>query len=507
MYQKSKKTFLKHIDFIVIDYVVIAFSFILTYAMRFGWEMTYDTFVQLRTDNMYQSYLQVLLVVNLIVIVVTNPYSDILKRNMFQEIKKIIQYNIYLLLGSIIALYSMMAVEQYSRLLIFGYVIYSSGFMTIYRLFYKRFLRKKINEAEGKNNLLLVTSYAQIKNIMNRLYKSEINSVNLIGIILTETKEEKENFLAAYGEAAVTELLRAKPDKAMQRAEEAEAIPIVGTIEDLYEYVRTNVVDEVLICADNTKAQKIAMNLYDMGTTVHINVNNLIQMPHAILNAINGVPVITASMQYVTTGQLAIKRAMDVFFGLFGSLITIIVTLFVAPAILLADGRPVFFRQERVGRNGRLFRIWKFRSMYNDAEAKKADLLEQNKMDGGMFKMDDDPRIIGAGKKFSIGRFLRESSIDELPQFFNILAGSMSLVGTRPPLPGETSMYANNHKVRLAVKPGLTGMWQVSGRSDITDFEEVVRLDKEYIENFSLGLDIKIIAKTFTVVLGRKGSV
>ena len=136
-----------------------------------------------------------------------------------------------------------------------------------------------------------------------------------------------------------------------------------------------------------------------------------------------------------------------------------------------------------------------------DAEERKKELMDQNKMDGLMFKMDDDPRVM------PIGKFIRRVSIDELPQSINILKGEMSLVGTRPPTVDEYEQYELHHKSRLAAKPGLTGMWQVSGRSDITDFEEVVKLDTEYISNFSLGLYMKILFKTVKVVLIRKGSV
>ena len=139
--------------------------------------------------------------------------------------------------------------------------------------------------------------------------------------------------------------------------------------------------------------------------------------------------------------------------------------------------------------------------MYMDAEERKKELMVQNKMDGLMFKMDNDPRIM------PIGKFIRRISIDELPQSINILKGDMSLVGTRPPSVDEYDQYELHHKRRLAAKPGLTGMWQVSGRSDITDFEEVVKLDTEYISNFSLGLYLKILFKTVAVVLGKKGSV
>ena len=157
--------------------------------------------------------------------------------------------------------------------------------------------------------------------------------------------------------------------------------------------------------------------------------------------------------------------------------------------------------------------MYKFRSMYIDAEARKAELMKENKLgDGKMFKMDFDPRVIGnkvlpdGSHKTGVGDFIRRTSLDEFPQFFNVLKGDMSIVGTRPPLISETNLYEPRHKARLAIKPGITGMWQVSGRSDITDFEEVVRLDKEYIENWDIGLDIKILLKTVMVVAKKDGS-
>ena len=151
--------------------------------------------------------------------------------------------------------------------------------------------------------------------------------------------------------------------------------------------------------------------------------------------------------------------------------------------------------------------------MYMDAEERKAELMKENKLgDGKMFKMDFDPRVIGnkvlpdGTHKTGVGDFIRRTSLDEFPQFFNVLKGDMSIVGTRPPLISETNLYEPRHKARLAIKPGITGMWQVSGRSDITDFEEVVRLDKEYIENWDIGLDIKILLKTVMVVAKKDGS-
>lgn len=138
--------------------------------------------------------------------------------------------------------------------------------------------------------------------------------------------------------------------------------------------------------------------------------------------------------------------------------------------------------------------------MYKDAEERKKALMEQNEMKGAMFKISDDPRIT------KVGKFIRKTSIDELPQFFNVLFGDMSLVGTRPPTVDEFKQYESYHKRRLSMKPGITGMWQVSGRSNIEDFEEVVKLDLEYIDNWSIGLDIKILFKTIAAIFKRKGA-
>ena len=191
-----------------------------------------------------------------------------------------------------------------------------------------------------------------------------------------------------------------------------------------------------------------------------------------------------------------------------------IIFIFVAPAIYISSPGPIFFAQERVGKNGKKFKMYKFRSMYMDAEARKAELMKQNKMsDAKMFKLDFDPRVIGnkvlpdGTRKTGIGDFIRRTSLDEFPQFFNVLKGDMSIVGTRPPLIGEVSEYELHHRARLAIKPGITGMWQVSGRSDITDFEEVVKLDTKYINEWSIGMDLKILFRTVMVVLKKEGSV
>ena len=175
-----------------------------------------------------------------------------------------------------------------------------------------------------------------------------------------------------------------------------------------------------------------------------------------------------------------------------------IAMIFVGPAIMIESPGPIFFKQKRVGKNGRYFEIYKFRSMYMDAEERKKDLMAQNEMSGLMFKMKDDPRIT------KVGKFIRKTSIDELPQFINVLKGDMSLVGTRPPTVAEFKQY-QGHRARLATKPGITGMWQAYGRKTVSDFEEIVKMDLNYIDNWSIMLDIKILFKTVQSVLTTGG--
>ncbi|MDR9404878.1 MAG: sugar transferase, partial [Halothece sp. Uz-M2-17] len=192
------------------------------------------------------------------------------------------------------------------------------------------------------------------------------------------------------------------------------------------------------------------------------------------------------------------KRLIDIIGALVGLSITAILYIFIAPAIYFDDPGPIFFRQTRVGLHGQTFCIWKFRSMVKDAEKHKH--LVTNEAEGYIFKNQNDPRIT------RIGHFLRRTSLDEFPQFLNVLKGEMSLVGTRPPTPDEVSQYLPHHFKRLQVKPGLTGEWQVNGRSMVKDFEEIVNMDLLYQRQWSLGYDLKLIFKTVVVVFTKQGA-
>ena len=271
--------------------------------------------------------------------------------------------------------------------------------------------------------------------------------------------------------------------------------------------------DEVLIVLPEGREipQKVFDAFAEMGITIHVKIADVNEMQgkNQTVERMGNYTVVTTCINMASAGQLVLKRIMDICGGLAGCILTGIIFLFVAPAIYIKSPGPIFFSQYRVGKNGRKFKIYKFRSMYMDAEERKKELMKQNRVsDGLMFKMENDPRVIGSekGPGKGLGNFIRKTSLDEFPQFFNVLKGDMSLVGTRPPTVDEWEKYELHHRARLAIKPGLTGMWQVSGRSEITDFEEVVKLDTKYISEWSFMLDIKILFKTVLIVLGQKGS-
>lgn len=354
-------------------------------------------------------------------------------------------------------------------------------------------------------NLLLnytLRSYLKLVLLVGFKRSSSSNKVMLIttsdkaGDIIRKIRSEYEWVILTNSVAII--------DKDMM-GERIEGIEVEANRDNLLERARLNVVDEVFINLPynyNFDLEEIILEFEKMGIMVHINIdiNPNLKFKEKCVNVFAGHQVITFSTGIFDEKARFLKRLIDILGGLIGSVLAIFLTLIMAPIIRLESKGPIFFSQIRMGKNGRKFRIYKFRSMYMDAEERKKELMAQNEMQGFMFKLTDDPRIT------RVGRFIRKTSLDEFPQFFNVLKGDMSLVGTRPPTLDEFQQYESRHKRRLSLKPGLTGLWQVSGRSDIQDFEEVVRLDLEYIDNWTLKLDVKLILKTVgVVVFGRGG--
>lgn len=285
-----------------------------------------------------------------------------------------------------------------------------------------------------------------------------------------------------------------------------DGIEYIGSVSELEKIIRKYNIDQVYIMQKRERDIVVIQQYIDlciqMGVTCRVVVDIYRRRKSYSYNSSVGTyPVITYHTISLNNWELLVKRIFDIIFSVLAIIITSPVMLLTVVAIKLDSPGPALFKQVRVGKNGRHFKIWKFRSMYVDAEEMKHKLLSQNEVkDGMMFKMKNDPRIT------RVGRVIRKLSIDELPQFFNVLSGSMSFVGTRPPTLDEVEKYQTNQWRRISIKPGITGMWQVSGRSNIKDFNEVVRLDVQYIDSWNLLLDFKLLLKTVSVVFAHTDS-
>ncbi len=279
----------------------------------------------------------------------------------------------------------------------------------------------------------------------------------------------------------------------------------LGGLDDLTDIIRNRTVDEVVFALDGDRS--ICLSHYldicrKMGVQARI-LPALWNPGDKILSIerCQDVPFLTVRTSNFNASGILYKRLLDMAGGLIGSAVFLVLYPFVAVAIRLDSAGPIIFKQPRAGSHGRVFNLYKFRTMYQNAEKMRAKLMARNEMNGAMFKIADDPRIT------RVGKWLRKTSLDEVPQFLNVLKGEMSLVGTRPPMIEEVEAYQPEHLKRISAKPGITGLWQVSGRNKITDFNEVVALDCQYLDNWRFYDDVKILCKTVLVVLQRKGAI
>lgn len=284
---------------------------------------------------------------------------------------------------------------------------------------------------------------------------------------------------------------------------------VLGYVEELEDIIRKKEVDQIYFMQKSNESiseiQEYIDICMEMGVTVKVVIDSgspyVMQKTNSFVSSIGTYPVVTYHTITLNNYEQMLKRAMDIIISIVAIIIASPIMLITAIAVKLDSPGPAIFAQKRVGQNGRTFKLYKFRSMYTDAEERKKDLLAQNEIQGGvMFKMKNDPRVT------KVGKFIRKTSIDELPQLFNVLKGSMSLVGTRPPTLDEVAKYKKGQWRRISIKPGITGMWQVSGRSNIDDFDKIVELDLKYIDNWTIWLDIKILFKTVGVIFKNDGA-
>lgn len=483
MYKKSAQGWLKHWDFILLDIICLQIAFIAAYFIRQGVGNPY-------TDRLYSAMAISFVLCQIAVIFFSQSFQGILRRGYYSEFTKTVKHVCMVMLLSMAYLFITQQSDQFSRIIFFITAGIYLVLTYIVRILWKKFVLKKNLSDKRKSSMVLVVASYEAEITIQRILSGPVQDFTITGIAFMDKGFKGDTF---------------------------NGIPVIGDIDTVKEYLCHEWVDEVFVKITDSQPYPVKLidEIVTMGLTVHLSLGSVEQSltGKKFVEKIGNYTVVTSSINTISPKQMLYKRLMDIAGGIVGCLITLLLIIIIGPMIYIKSPGPIFFSQVRIGKNGKRFKIYKFRSMYMDAEARKAELMSQNKMDGFMFKMDYDPRIIGSEKRDKngnpkgIGNFIRKTSLDEFPQFWNVLKGDMSLVGTRPPTVDEWEQYELHHRSRMSTKPGITGMWQVSGRSDITDFEEVVRLDTQYIENWTIGLDIKILIKTVLTVLKHEGSV
>lgn len=481
MYSKLTHGWLKHGNFILVDIICLEISFFLSYIIRHG-------AASLLTAPLFRSEALILFICQLLAVFFDGTFSNALKRGYYLEFVSTVKHAILVMAFALVILFIDKETGTYSRivLVLTGALYVVIGYLG--RELLKYFVKHSV-ATKNCHSLVVVSTEEAVAEIIEDLEKESYQQYVIKGVCLLENEKELSQI---------------------------QGYPVIGDKNKLIDYACHEWVDEVFffLPPDREVPQELLDALTMMGVVTHVPilVRN-IKGSKQFVETLGSHTVLTSSINIVATKQMFYKRIIDIAGGIVGCFMMVLLIIIVGPLIYMKSPGPIFFSQTRIGKNGRKFKIYKFRSMYMDAEERKKELMKHNKMDGLMFKMDYDPRIIGSekigkdGKPKGIGNFIRATSIDEFPQFWNVLKGEMSLVGTRPPTVDEWEQYQPHHRARMAVKPGITGMWQVSGRSDITDFEEVVKLDMEYIEKWNLGLDIKILLMTVLKVLKNDGAV
>ncbi|MBO6242298.1 MAG: sugar transferase [Butyrivibrio sp.] len=428
---------------------------------------------------------------------------DFIVRGWFQEFLNVLRFVAVISLVSLVTVFFIQWYEILSRLVIINFVWIETLLTLVVRLTFKEIFKKHLSSEKNVINVVVVAEKPLVEETINNLMnRRDSVGYKVVRAYAVDAPNSKNNPVKTDNRIVFD-----KKSESVTSENEPWYIGDVHVhegIHNLTERLLTDPFDEVFINTPNipqNSMEKIILGFEEMGITTHYNLELPgISKAHTQFDEYMGYSVITYCMNRNSYKRLSIKRLMDIIGGFVGLVLTGIITLFLAPAIKLDSPGPVFFSQTRIGKNGRRFKIYKFRSMYIDAEERLKDLQDQNEMNGLMFKMENDPRIT------KVGAFIRKTSLDEFPQFLNVLKGDMSLVGTRPPTESEFEQYNEHYRRRLSMTPGLTGLWQISGRSDIQDFDEVVKLDLQYIDNWSLTEDIRILLKTVYVVLFGKGA-
>ncbi len=461
---------------LVIDIISIISSFSIAYFLRYNDTMSFSEGFLI--SDYYQRTIAVLLLIGALVFFLHEQDKDgIAARGLFQNFTKVVKNTVTMLIYTVIYFFITQEGILVSRYVIGVFFVVLLIMDYLLRMLYRLFLIKVAGSVMNAVNIMLIARSADAPRVIR-------------------------NFQSRQGLLMHISCITLLDDDRVGRS--IEGVPVVGNRDNYLDTHRNNVYDEVFIYLPydySFELKKMVSGFEQMGVTVNIHIEVFdMDVRDKSIRTIADYHVISFRTRNISTGELFAKRMIDIIGSIVGIALFLIAYIILGPIIRFTSPGPVLFAQTRVGINGRRFKLYKFRSMYADAEERKAELIKENQMKGFMFKMDNDPRIT------PVGRFIRKTSIDELPQFLNVFIGDMSLVGTRPPTVDEYEKYLNYHMRRLSIKPGITGMWQVSGRSDISDFEQVVKLDLQYIDNWSLLLDFRLILRTIKVVILGRGA-
>ena len=474
----------KHIDFVIIDILCMELSFIISYYIR-------HKDISLFEYSSYRNVLLLLIIANFVVCFAFYTMQDVLKRSKQLEFYATLKQTILTVIILILCLFITKTSVYVSRGVIIDFTILYFLISYIIRILYKALIKKQIQNMPNRQ-LVIITESDKIDSVIRKIYYT-INDITVKAVVLLDIESGDKKY-------KLPDNLLSDNNGKVSHSE----ITLVDK-NNLFKFLQTEYVDEVLIVKSSINVNNIIKKIVLMGIVLHVEIedsNELYDTSKLMVDKVADMIVLTSTINSINLAQLIAKRFIDIVFGIIGSFITLILAVIIGPIIKIKSKGPVFFSQERVGKNGKIFKMYKFRSMYVDADKDKILLREQNENnDELMFKIDKDPRVIKG-----IGEFIRKTSIDEFPQFFNVLFGDMSVVGTRPPTLDEWNKYEMHHRARLAIKPGITGLWQVSGRSNIKNFDEVVRLDTQYIKTYSLWQDFSIIFKTIKVVINKEGA-
>lgn len=499
MYKKSVQGWLKHLDFMILDVVCLWISFTLAFGMRHG---SLNVFA----NSLYRDMMWSLALMDIVVIFFFDSLKNVLKRGFYREFTMTVKQTCLITLCSVFYLFTFKEADNYSRLVLTYTAALYLLLSYITRNIWKYLLRKYLGE-NGRRSLLIVTVSEIVDTVIDNIKNKNYSDYIVTGVCILD-------------------------DKAKGRT--IDSVPVVADKEDLVEYVCREWVDEVFLNIPESESypSDLLDKFIEMGVVVHMKLaksQNLLGKKQFV-ERLGTYTVLTTSINSVSRRQIVLKRMLDILGGLAGCIITGILCIFVGPAIYIQSPGPIFFKQTRVGKNGKLFQMYKFRSMYMDAEERKAELMKENRVqDGMMFKLDFDPRIIGSKKlpdgtiKKGVGNFIRDWSLDEFPQFLNVLKGDMSLVGTRPPTVDEWDGI-EVFSINLCQESGETEAWlkEIENGGDLSQTDEknvlfsmhdfwkkapvggefTSSLSMEEMLDTSLSQTVELIKKSHTTFLG-----